>query len=135
MVDLDSFKYSGANITGVSLIDINSRVMTEVKSKLTTSFPGYDDPYSPFYKGPQEISVCLLYVSSYRIWHQCVMTQTMSGTFELRKTKYTSILFWILDGKSVYISLPDGASAHLRQCTLAGGGTQRDTGQQKKAEL
>lgn len=59
MVGLDSFKYSGANITGVSLIDINSRVVAEVKSKLTNSFSESGDSYSPFYKGPQKISVCL----------------------------------------------------------------------------
>lgn len=67
MVDLESFKYSGANITGVSLIDINSRVVAEVKSKIAESFSSNDAPYSPFYNGPQEITVCFLYVSLYRL--------------------------------------------------------------------
>lgn len=81
MVDLDSFKYSGANITGVSLIDINSRAMSEVKSKLTTSFPGYDDSYSPFYKGPQQISTELAFIyDSVRL-----LSEALNGTLASRK--------------------------------------------------
>lgn len=63
MVDLESFKYSGANITGVSLIDVNSRVVAEVKSKIAESFSSNDAPYSPFYNGPQEITVCFFCMS------------------------------------------------------------------------
>lgn len=62
MVDLSPFKYSGANITGVSLINVNSPVLAEVKSKLLTSFPGKNDPYSPFYNGPQQISTELAFI-------------------------------------------------------------------------
>lgn len=81
MVDLESFKYSGANITGVSLIDINSRVVAEVKSKIAESFSSNDAPYSPFYNGPQEITTELAFIyDSVRL-----LGEALNGTLASRK--------------------------------------------------
>nr|XP_022295209.1 glutamate receptor ionotropic, kainate 2-like [Crassostrea virginica] len=81
MVDLELFKYSGANITGVSLIDINSRAVAEVKSKLSSSFPDNRDQYSPFYNAPQKISTQLAFVyDSVRL-----LREALNGTLASRR--------------------------------------------------
>lgn len=65
MVDLELFKYFGVNIIGVSLIDINSCVVVEVKLKIVELFLSNDVLYLLFYNGLQEIMVCFLYVFLY----------------------------------------------------------------------
>lgn len=51
MVNLELFKYFGVNIIGVSLIDINSCVVVEVKLKIVELFLSNDVLYLLFYNG------------------------------------------------------------------------------------
>lgn len=48
-------------------------------------------------RSTENIGLFILFGSSYCIWHQCVVTQTMSGTYEIRKTNNKVTSYLILD--------------------------------------